>query len=296
MSASSCRDSSRQSQRNDVEDALGRLVSVPLSPQRIVSLAPSATETIFAAGAHVQLVAVSAVDNYPPDVDSLAKITVFPAVDYERLVALQPDLVFASTDVQGPDLADRLSDFGIPVFFLDGSTLDDIFNNVRLVGSLAQTNEKADAHADLLVSSVEQMRQLVSESGGDSSKVLVLVGDRELYSFGGDSYINEMVAIAGGKSISAEVDMEAPVLSDEFVLAEQPDVIILAQGDDYDPGRLLENHPSWRVLPAVEHGRVFSMDPDLLLRPGPRVVDGILQMTLFISPELFSTSGAIIAE
>lgn len=267
-------------------DALGRIVEIESFPERLVSLAPSVTETIFAAGASDLLVAVSAVDNYPAEVDSLPKITVYPVVDYEQLLAIHPDVVFASTDVQGPDIADRLSSLGIAIFYLDGSSLDGIFNNVRLVGKIAGRQEKADTQADLLSASVRQMTSLAN-AAARPPRVLVLVGDRELYSFGQGSYINEMVRAAGGLSISEDVAMQAPVLSDEFVLTEQPEIIILAQGEDYDANKLLQHHPSWSVLPAARDGRIYSLDADLLLRPGPRVVDGILKMATVISPEVF---------
>lgn len=270
-------------------DALGRSVQIPVNPARIISLAPSVTETIFAAGASDLLVAVSAVDNFPPEVDSLPGITVYPSVDYEQIIAARPDIVFASTDVQGPDIADRLTDLDISVFYLDGSSLSGIFDNVRTVGDITKRSEKASMQADLLVSSVEQMKSLTT-SDTRPPRVLVLVGDQELYSFGSGSYINEMVRAAGGISISEDVSMEAPVLSDEFVLNEQPDIILLALGAEYDSSSLLKNHPSWDILPAVENDQIYSLDPDLLLRPGPRVVDGILRLATIISPESFINS------
>ena len=98
--------------------------------------------------------------------------------------------------------------------------------------------------------------------------MLVLIGDETLYSFGRGSCIHTLVEAAGGRSVTASLDNKAPTLSEEYVLAEQPDVIVGAWGPDCDPATLLEHHPTWDVVPAHQNDRVYSPPSSLLLRPG----------------------------
>ncbi|NND70441.1 MAG: cobalamin-binding protein [Rhodothermales bacterium] len=270
-------------------DALGRSVIIPDSVRRIVSLAPSATETLFAAGAGGKLVGVTTSDDYPREIDAVPRVTAFPAVDYERIVSLQPDLILTSSDVNGPDIGDRMSEFAVPVFYLGSENLENIFDNVRVVGTLTGTASQAETQARLLAQSVVQIGTMTSSNTpGATPKVLVLIGIDELYSFGHGSYVHEMIRYAGGRSITEDIPMAAPVLSEEFVLAQQPDVVVVAMGPDFSMDDLIDSHPSWTELPAVANDRVYSIDPDLILRPGPRVVDGVLFLATWISPEMMS--------
>ena len=274
-------------------DALGRSVAIPDTVQRVVSLAPSATETLFAAGAGEKIAGVTTADDFPPEINALPKVTALPAIDYEKILSLQPDLIIASADINGPDIAERMAEFSTPVFYLGSETLDDVFDNIRVVGTLVGTAARAENQARLLEQSVAQIGSMVSEASGQTAPgVLVLIGTGELYSFGNGSYVHEMVQHAGGVSITADIPMAAPVLSEEFVLAKQPDVIVVAQGEDFSTDDLLKAHPTWKDLPAVINGNVFSIDPDYILRPGPRVVDGVLFLATWISPEIVSNTAS----
>jgi iron complex transport system substrate-binding protein len=99
--------------------------------------------------------------------------------------------------------------------------------------------------------------------------------------------VHELVAAAGGRSITDAIDTKAPTLSEEFVLTEKPDVIIGAWGADYNPDRLLKLHPTWDIVPAVRNGRVYSLPSSVLLRPGPRLVQGARRMAARLHPDRF---------
>ena len=124
----------------------------------------------------------------------------------------------------------------------------------------------------------------------DSPFELFLIGDDTLYAFGDESYVHDLIALAGGRSATEAIGTNAPILSDEFVLTTKPDVIFGAFGEDYDPARLLALHPTWDIVPAVVNGRVYSLDPSLILRPGPRLVEGAQQMAIKLHPALFPPS------
>lgn len=256
-----------------VTDDLGRTLVLPDRMERIVTLAPSVTELVVAAGAGHLLVAVTDADDFPPEVDSLPRIQALP-VNREAVVALAPDLVIASEQVNDPRDADALAELGIATWFVRVDSLSDVPRALRALGDLLGTAETARRTADSLEAIRTRLRS--SLPSGRPPTVLVLIDDRTLFSFGAGSYVHEMVALAGGRSITADLETRAPRLSDEFVLTRAPEVIVGSLGDDYRIERLLEHHPTWTLVPAVRDRAVYSVPGDLLLRPGPRLFAGAL--------------------
>jgi iron complex transport system substrate-binding protein len=271
-----------------VTDDLGRRVTLEPPVERVLTLAPSLTELIFAASAGDKLVGAAEADDYPPAVDTLPRFSSLP-LDFETIATLEPDLVFATNQVNAPGDVDTFADLGIPVYFFSYAGLDGMLASLRTVGDLLGTDATAEATADSLAARIEHLRQR-TDTLDARPLTLFLIGDETLFAFGRGSYVHDLIALAGGRSATADLDTQAPVLTEEFVLTTKPDVIIGAFGPDYDPGRLVELHPTWRTLPAVERGRVYSLDPDLVLRPGPRLVQGAYRMTELLHPQLFDTA------
>lgn len=263
-------------------DDLGRTVVLEAPAGRVATLAPSLTEIVFAAGGGPRVVGVSTADDYPPAVDTLPRFSALP-VDFERIVQLQPDLVFATDQVNNPKDAETLAALGIPAVFFTFRGIADVVEAIRSTGRLIGTAPEADRAADSLEGAVRTLEQL-SAARTDPPRVLVLAGDRTLYAFGGESYVNDLVALAGGRSVTADLPGQSAVLSDEFVLQAGPDVIIGLFGDDYDPALLVELHPTWRHVPAASTGRIHSIDASLLSRPGPRLVAGTRRMAGLFYP------------
>ena len=258
------------SSERQVTDDLGRTLSVPDPLARVVTLAPSVTELAFAAGAEERVVGVTDADDYPPRVTDLPRFQALP-LDLEAVVSLAPELAVASDEVNDPRDAERLESLGIPTYTVHVGALGDVSRAVRDLGRILGTSGQAERAADSLDA---RLSELGADSSAGRPGVLVLVGDETLFAFGRGSYVHEMVALAGGRSITAGFELAAPVLSEEYVIDAAPDVIIGAWGTDYDISRLLELHPGWTGVPALRNGRVHSMDPDLILRPGPRLVEG----------------------
>lgn len=266
-------------------DALGRTVAIPDSVHSISSIAPSVTEVIFAAHADDKLISVTTADNFPPSVDDIPKLSAFP-LDIERLVALDPDVVFASDQVNRTDESDRLGELNIPVYFLPSKTLDDVFSSIEVVADVTHS-EEGKLQASLLRGAVDMIAGQVETAGRSNSTVLVLIDYQELYGFGRGSYVNDLVSLAGGRSITADLDVSNPVLSDEFVLREDPDIIIGTFGAEFETKQLTNLRPTWAALSAVRNDRVYSIEGDILLRPGPRAVDALAIMTNWITPRAF---------
>jgi len=267
-------------------DDLGRTVEVRRPVARVVTVAPSLTEIVFAAGAGRKLVGVTTADDYPPAVDTLPRFSALP-MNFEAVAALRPDVVLGTTQINNPRDAETFAALGIPMVFFSFRRLGDVMRVLRATGDLLGTAAHAHAAADSLQRIVDDLRAR-SEAIEERPRVLFLIGDGTLFAFGPESYIHELIFLAGGQSITEDLTTEAPILSDEFVLTAAPDVIVGAFGEAYDPARLLERHPTWTVVPAIRTGRVYSFAPDLFLRPGPRLAEGARRLAGRLHPTLFS--------
>ena len=269
-----------------VTDALGRTVRLDSSVERVVSLAPNLTELVYAAGGGDRLVAVTTADDYPPAVDTLPRLSALP-IDFEAVTAQRPDLVLATDQVNPPGDTETFEALDVPIYFFSFSSLDDVFDGLRTMGTLLGTDAAARDSARALEQRLACLRTRTdSIAPKKRPRVLVLIGDQTLYSFGADSYIHALVEAAGGHSITDTLSTKAPTLSEEFVLAAQPDVIVGAWGSSYDPDTLLAHHPTWDVVPALRDDRVYSLPAGLLLRPGPRLVLGAYRMAARLHPSL----------
>ncbi len=268
-----------------VTDDLDRVVALPGTPARVVTLAPNLTEIVFAAGAGRLLAGVTTADDFPPAVDTLPHVSALP-LDFEAVVALEPDLILATDHVNSVADAQTFEAVGIPVFFFSYDDLEGMLRSLRTAGGLLGTPAAADRAADSLEAALAALHR-ATDTLAVRPLTLFLIGDETLFSFGDESYVHDLIALAGGRSATEDIGANAPVLSDEFVLANKPEVIIGAFGEDYDPARLLALHPTWDIVPALRDGRVYGIDPSLILRPGPRLVEGVRRMAAMLHPALF---------
>ena len=264
-------------------DDLGRSLDVEVPVENVLTLAPNLTELLFAIGRGEALVGASAADTYPPGLDSLPQFGTYP-LDAEAVVALQPDLVLATDQVNNPDDADALAEAGVPTYFFRFTSIEDVPRAARRLGELLDAEASADSAAAAFEA---RMARLTAQTSSlDRPRVLLLIGGETLFAFGDASYTQQLIEIAGGESVTAHFSGEAVTLSEEFVLEAMPDVIVGAFGPDYEPAKLTALHPAWHPIPAVREGHVYGIDPDLLLRPGPRLADGAETLARLLHPEL----------
>ena len=246
------------------------------SPSRVVTLAPNLTEIVFAAGGGDRLVGVTTADDFPPEVNRIARVGAFP-LNHEAVVGRNPDLVLATSHVHSEEDVEPLRQMGIPVRFLAFSTVDDIFSAIREVGGLIGSAQTADSVAGELADRWFTIGQSVPDESVRPTLLLV-IGYDVLYSFGSESYTEAMIEAAGAASITADLQGQSSVLSDEFVLSSAPEIIVVTSDSAVSADQILAYHPSWDAVPAVASGRIYTIDPDLVLRPGPRVVDGTARL------------------
>ena len=253
---------------------------LPTTVSRVATLAPGVTEIVVAAGGLDVIVGVSNADTYPPAVLDLPNYSALP-VNFEAVTALEPDVVFATTQVNNARDASVFATLDIPVFYLASRTLEDVLDSIERVGLVLGTSQTA---SDALVSLRERIATLQSRHDPEDIRpsVLFLISTEALHSFGPESYVHDLIELAGGRSVTSDLDVETPILSDEFVLSVSPDVIVGTFGEDFSLDTLLRHHPTWTLIPAVQRNRVFSIDADLILRAGPRIIDGAEHLSSLI--------------
>lgn len=269
-------------------DALNHSVTLRARPDRIVSMAPSNTEILFALGAGPQVAGVTTYCNYPPEAAEKPNVGEFSRSSLESIVSLDPDLVLAAR-FNPMDVLEGLRRLDIPVFALAPSRLSDVLDTIEQIGRLSGHAAAADSLARTMRSRISRVRRAVA-CVPDSARPLVLWGRLEapMYTAGPGGYLNDLINLAGGRNIAADARVDWPQIGLETVVDRNPDVIIVS-GGDANIGRdlkRLRNTGGWREVGAVIHGRIYNVDPDLLQRPGPRIVDGLEQLCRILHPGL----------
>jgi len=258
-------------------DDLGRKVEVANVVDRAISLAPSVTESVFAAGAGRKLVGVTTYCNYPPEARQIARVGDTQAPSIETIVALRPDLVLISTASQLQGTLPQIERQNIPVFVADPKNLEQIAQNLRTFGQMFSTEAIADQAAQQL----ESAKQLVVEKVRDlpRPRVFVQISREPLFTVGADSYLIDVVEKAGGEVVTKQIPTAYPKISRETAVSLQPDVIILSTSEDNG-----EPNDVFRDSPAVKAGRVYRFDADILSRPGPRLILALADIAKALHP------------
>jgi iron complex transport system substrate-binding protein len=260
-----------------VRDDLGRDVTVARWPARIVSLAPALTETVFAIGAGSRLVAVTTTESYPPEVKQLPAVGGFApeTISLETILAQKPDLVLAGGRFQRP-VVEAVARLGIAAVVIDPSSLSDVEKAIILVGRLTgQEAQAAAVAADFRRRREAVRRRAATLPPADRRRVLYVLWDEPLQTAGPDTFVGQMIAEAGGENVFGDVAVQYPSVSDEAVLARDPDLILAPDHGGASLRDRLVRRPGWDRLAAVKAGRIQAVPEDLLNRPGPRIIDGL---------------------
>jgi iron complex transport system substrate-binding protein len=261
-----------------VTDDLGRHIDLPQHVSRAISLAPSITESIFAAGAGDRLVGVTTFCNYPAETASIEKVGDTLNPNIEKIIALKPDIVFVSTASQLEAFTHTLAEQKIAVYVSNASGLEGVVQGIRKLGEIFETNGPANKTAD----DIERRTVAIGDylNGEKPARVFIQISNEPLFTVGKNAFLTEAIQFAGGESVTKDVESAYPKLSKETALALNPDVIILSDSEDnQEPNAVFKNSP------AVKNGRVFKINADIISRPGPRLVDAIEQIAGFLHGE-----------
>jgi iron complex transport system substrate-binding protein len=268
-----------------IVDDYGRTIELHGIPQRIVSVAPSPTEIMFAVGAGSQVVGVDNYSDYPAEARSLPQIGSY-TLNVEVIMSLKPDLIVSSDLVPRAQL-DQLAAQGIPYFIFATRTMEDVFKDLRLAGSLTGHSLEAEALVAGLQSRVNAVTNKTLADGVE--KVRTYVEYYPLWTYGPGSFGNDLIRLAGGSNIAANASNEYPELTPEFIIAQNPQVIIYTVGPmTTTTSSDFAARSGWSNIYAVSHNKIYSIDDNLVSRYGPRVVDGLEQLAEIIHPELYA--------
>jgi iron complex transport system substrate-binding protein len=267
-------------------DETGRRVKVPSSVRRVISLAPSITEILFALGLHQEIVGVTNFCDFPKDASTKRRIGGFVNPDIEKIVSLKPDLVIAISDGNRWDTIERLGELGFPVYTVDPKGFDGVIRTIRNIGEITGKEEESRI---LIRRIAERKERIVSMTRSlTRPAVFFQVGDAPVITVGKGTLANDLIRLAGGRSVSENEPSSYPAYGVETILSKAPEIIIFSSMDNRkNYSDLIRRWQAWKSIPAVKSNSIYLIDSNLVDRPAPRIVEGLETLAQIIHPELF---------
>ncbi len=267
-------------------DEAGRKVKIPYPAKRIISLAPSITEILFALGLNEEITAVTKFCDYPEAALSKPRIGGFVNPDVEKIVSLKPDLIIGIRDGNRMDTIDRLNDFSIPLYLIDPKGFDGVMETIKNIGEVVGREKESRKMIRELVDKRENMVTLTRSLS--RPRVFFQVGDAPLITVGKGTLADDLIRLAGGRSISENESMSYPSYGIETILAKAPEMIIMTSMDSKkDHMNLVKRWQNWKSIPAVKMNAIHVIDSNLVDRPTPRIAEGLEALVRIIHPEVF---------
>jgi iron complex transport system substrate-binding protein len=252
---------------------------------RYISLAPSTTEILFALGLGEAVSGVSAYCNYPPEAAHKPRVGDFSHPNMEMIFALKPDYVFCTGLEQAP-VIEELKRLKFNVYAADPANIKELLETIRDIGKITGREKEAAVLIRKMQEDIEAVSAKAKLIPQDKKvRIFVEIWHEPLMTAGRGSFIDEMIALAGGINVAHDVIRPYSYFSAEKVVNLNPQVIILAYMDKETPLKLVESRFGWAGIEAVKNKRVCNdIDPDLLLRPGPRITEGLKELYLKLYP------------
>jgi len=272
-----------------IVDGLDREVTLVEPAQKVVSLAPSNTEILFAIGAGEQVIGRDEFSDYPPQAADLPSVGGgFGDYNLEAILDLEPDLVLAA-EINTPEQVKALEDLGLTVFLLSNPiSLDEMYENLLTVAELTAHISEAEDLVDTLRSRVSKIESSI-ESAEDQPTVfyeLDATDPSAPWTAGSGTFIDTLITMAGGENIAADMEGQYLQISIEALLIRDPLVILLGDAAYGITPESLLDRTGWNNISAVVNDRIYTFDDNLVSRPGPRLVDGLEQLASLLHPEL----------
>jgi len=264
-----------------VTDGTGTAVTMDQPAARIVSLAPANTEIAYAIGAGDKMVAGTSYDDYPEEATSLPKIGDFANPNVEKIASFEPDLVLAAGGIQDK-LRSKLENLGMKVYVVDPKTYDGVMTDITNLGQLTGSTEQAQQVADTMQKAKDDVQAQVASAAKVAT--FLEIYSKPLMTAGGETFIDDMIALAGGTNLGATAGSGFPTFSTEVLFKNDPDVYIADSGSMSKPGDITRR-AGFDVLTAVKDGHVYVIEDSLIARPGPRLAEGLQELVKMIHPE-----------
>jgi iron complex transport system substrate-binding protein len=265
-------------------DILGRKVCIDDTPQRIVSLAPSTTEIIFALGKGAQLAGVTNQCDYPAQALSIKKVGDFNHPSIELILSCEPDLVLAGNQIPTQAL-DMLESMGLKIIVTEAKTIEGIYKVITDLGGILGASSEADKLAGEMHECISNITEKLCNVKPVSCYYMIAFGENGNWTVGAGSFIHELIELAGGDNIAGKISKPWYTIDLEVLLHADPEVILTGRSAGDVAG--LNKMPLYRTLSAVKRGKVFVVDEDVISRPGPRIVMGLEMIARILHPDCF---------
>lgn len=253
------------------KDDTGKEVRLKGPAKRIVALAPHIAESLYAVGAGSQLVGTVDYSDYPPEAKKVARVGGYSRVDLEAVAALKPDLVLAWESGNNMNQVDKLKALGLTVYVSQPNRMEDVAGQLERLGQLAGTENVAKAAADRFRQRIESLRK--ANAGKPPVRVFYQIWKTPLMTVGGPQIISDAIKLCGGENVFGQINKMAPTVSVEAVLEANPEAIIATGMGDARPD-WLGDWDQWTQLLAVKRKNLFHINPDIMQRHTPRILDG----------------------
>ncbi|GAC42499.1 periplasmic component [Paenibacillus popilliae ATCC 14706] len=270
-----------------VKDATGQEFTFDKAPERIISVSPAETESLFALGLGDNIVGVSDYDDYPAEAMQKPRMGGITEPDEEAIIAAQPDVVFTGISMK-EEAVNKFRELGIEIFKVEPKTYDDVISNIELYGLIADHQKEATEIADQM----KKVRDDVAESvKGVTDKKKVYIEFSPGWTVGSGEFMNELIELAGGVNIAAAEMTGWNQMNEENIIKENPDVILFAKDlVDSETNKTLEaiirGRSGWEAISALKDNQLFGLDNNKLSRPGPRVAEALQDVAKAIYPDL----------
>jgi iron complex transport system substrate-binding protein len=263
-----------------VTDELGRTITVPEHPHRLVCLAPSVVDDVYALGAGADILAVTDYAKYPPEARTKPSVGVPLSPSIETIVSLHPDLVLGFGEMSNLDTMKRLEQLGIAVFMVSPHGVEGIYRSLASIGQALNRDESAKKLIARLRAREAAVRLRVS--GKPVVSILMPLWYDPVVSIGKHAFITELIEIAGGHSVTGDLPQEWPQISLEAVLERKPEALLLVRGSKMSAEQIV-NRPGWSNVPAIKNHRIYYVD-DRIEIPSPVVFDALEELARQIHP------------
>lgn len=254
-----------------VEDDNGRNVSLKAPAQRVVSLAPHITELLYAAGAGDKVLGTVQYSDYPAAAQKIPRVGSYQQLDYEQILALQPDLVVAWGSGNPAGALKQLRRLGVNIFMSEPASLEDIATNLERLGELTGNADTAEAAAREFRAGIAELREKYAKASTVSA--FYQLWHEPVMTLNGDHLFSDLLRVCGGRNVFADLSSLAPTVSVEAVLERDPQAII-ASGTGEQRPEWLDNWKRWPSLQAVQNDHLYFVPPDIIQRHTPRVLQG----------------------
>jgi iron complex transport system substrate-binding protein len=266
-------------------DDEGNAVLLEAEPRRIVSLTPANTEILFALGAGDRVVATTDFDDYPPEAVDLPDVASYAAVDVEKIVGLEADLVVAGgNSFNDPEALARMRSLGIPVLVVYAATVDAVLDDIRLIGQAVGRAAEADALAAAMETDIASVAVATADLPRPRT-FYEIDAPGEIYGPADDSFLEQMIELAGGEPITTGSATAYNIPLERLVVAD-PEVIVLGDANYGVTAELVAARPGWDGMTAVRAGAIRPVNDTVVTRPGPRLTEGLRALVGAIHPDL----------